>query len=278
MKTYISAISLFLFSNLYAVDTLRIYAYEGGSGWAGSTFQVWATNDFDEMTVTWNNMPPKVKLLAEHDYTADDEWYKFWSPALDAYIDSVRNYGEQPRFRVQLREEQLGPSNITWLFWAKEHGSLIPTLVIDGTILTTVGGGDALVYERYPDDNYGANNYIWVCNYPSPRRQASFLEFPIPVGVEERKGDSELFNCSPNPFSFMTQISYSMKEKKSVKLSIYDIAGKCVKTLVNEIQSPGYHTISWNRKAEDGQLLPSGIYLVNLKLNNRTFTKKLIIF
>jgi hypothetical protein len=57
-----------------------------------------------------------------------------------------------------------------------------------------------------------------------------------------------------------------------VEVTIYDIAGRKVRTLLNAIKTPGSHEVPF-----DGRGLASGIYFYQLKAGNKTFTKKLVL-
>ncbi|MGC9364957.1 MAG: T9SS type A sorting domain-containing protein, partial [Fidelibacterota bacterium] len=72
----------------------------------------------------------------------------------------------------------------------------------------------------------------------------------------------------PNPFNSNTKIEYSLQNSDKVKLRIYDITGKLVKTLVNENQNSGKYSVNF-----DGSNLPSGIYLYRLNAENSKVSK-----
>jgi len=76
----------------------------------------------------------------------------------------------------------------------------------------------------------------------------------------------------PNPFNPATSIKYSVSSIQSVKLSIYNILGKEVETLVNEKQSAGTYEVNWNASN-----YPSGIYFYRLQAGDFTETKKMIL-
>ena len=82
--------------------------------------------------------------------------------------------------------------------------------------------------------------------------------------------NTELIGNYPNPFNPTTSISFSIPESGKVELSIYNIKGQKVKTLVNEIITAGEHSIIWDGRDSKGKPVSSGIYLYNLKVNNRT--------
>ncbi|MDD5360506.1 MAG: T9SS type A sorting domain-containing protein [Ignavibacteria bacterium] len=76
----------------------------------------------------------------------------------------------------------------------------------------------------------------------------------------------------PNPFNPITQIKYSIKTNGPVTLKVYDILGKEVTTLVNEVKSAGAYIIDFN-----GANLASGTYLYKLESNGFTDIKKMIL-
>jgi len=83
----------------------------------------------------------------------------------------------------------------------------------------------------------------------------------------------------PNPFkpsgagrSPATTISYSLSNPSDVSLSLYNIKGELIETLVNENQQVGDHSVVWN--AED---VSSGVYFYQIKTDETTETKKCVI-
>jgi hypothetical protein len=76
----------------------------------------------------------------------------------------------------------------------------------------------------------------------------------------------------PNPFNPTTTISYEIAKEGLVKLSVYNILGKEVANLVDEVQSPGKYEVKF-----DAKNLNSGIYFYKLVVDNFTSTKKLTL-
>lgn len=74
----------------------------------------------------------------------------------------------------------------------------------------------------------------------------------------------------PNPFNPSTTILFSLHQKQDVKLTIYNLKGQKIKTLVNQEYDKGNHTIIWNGNVESGERVSSGIYLFKLDLNGKT--------
>jgi len=81
----------------------------------------------------------------------------------------------------------------------------------------------------------------------------------------------------PNPFNPSTMIAYSVPRKEHVKLSIYDISGRLVQTLVDESQEAGPHTITWNGRDGSGKQVTSGVYLYQLLAGDFVQTKRMVL-
>jgi len=86
-----------------------------------------------------------------------------------------------------------------------------------------------------------------------------------------------LFQNYPNPFNPQTIIEYVLPKDTYVKLTIYNILGQKVKTLVDEYQSAGRKYINWNGKDEKGNGVASGIYFYKIQTKEFTQVKKMAI-
>ncbi len=76
----------------------------------------------------------------------------------------------------------------------------------------------------------------------------------------------------PNPFNPSSMIRYSIPKSGHVKLQVYDVLGKEVATLVNEVKAVGHYNVVFN-----ADHLASGVYYYRIKSNNFENTKKLIL-
>jgi hypothetical protein len=82
-----------------------------------------------------------------------------------------------------------------------------------------------------------------------------------------------LFQNVPNPFKSTTTIRYSLPTGGGqVKLEVYDVTGRLVGTLVDEMQEGGAHSVEWS-----GHSLPAGIYFQRLTLGNQEISQKMLL-
>ncbi|MBN2279190.1 MAG: T9SS type A sorting domain-containing protein [Candidatus Marinimicrobia bacterium] len=105
---------------------------------------------------------------------------------------------------------------------------------------------------------------------------------PIQVEFAENKqalvpSKIELLPNYPNPFNPGTTINYRLFEKGLVNISVYDIQGKLVSTLLSKEQEMGQYSIEWTAMDDSGNDLPSGIYIVHLSQNITTKTRRILL-
>ena len=81
----------------------------------------------------------------------------------------------------------------------------------------------------------------------------------------------------PNPFNPSTTIMIEIPSTELLHLTVYNVLGQKVKTLLNKRYSPGIHRIEWDGKDERGIPAASGVYFYQLRAGNYHQTKKMIL-
>ena len=81
----------------------------------------------------------------------------------------------------------------------------------------------------------------------------------------------------PNPFNPQTRFNYQVPQTANVNISVYNISGQLVATLVDEIKSPGQYSVSWDAKDQNGLPVASGIYIASMISKNYFVTRKLTL-
>jgi len=97
-----------------------------------------------------------------------------------------------------------------------------------------------------------------------------------PQGVNERKQKSvvEVHKIFPNPFQTKTTISYELHDRSHVQISIYDLYGKKIDTLVNQMQQPGRKTVIWDTQDLN---LHSELFLCRIQAGSFTTVELLVL-
>jgi len=81
----------------------------------------------------------------------------------------------------------------------------------------------------------------------------------------------------PNPFNPETEIRFQLPEARDVQLTIYNLKGQKIRTLVNAMKETGFHSVSWNGKDNVGNLVASGVYIYLLRAGGFVDAKKLTL-
>lgn len=86
-----------------------------------------------------------------------------------------------------------------------------------------------------------------------------------------------LFSNVPNPFNPLTTLRFETSTPGRAVIIIYDIRGRCVRHLVDEIAAPGRYEAIWDGVGDDGRPAPSGIYLYRLETTSFSDVKKMVL-
>lgn len=90
--------------------------------------------------------------------------------------------------------------------------------------------------------------------------------------------DFELSQNFPNPFNPVTTIRYGLPKAAKVSLTIYDLLGREVVTLIdNENKPPGFHVVTWNGKDKQGNGVASGLYIYRIAADKFVQSRKMLI-
>ena len=81
----------------------------------------------------------------------------------------------------------------------------------------------------------------------------------------------------PNPFNPVTTLRYDLPENAMINITIYDMLGRQVKTLINQTQDAGYKSIIWNATNNYGKPVSAGIYLYQIHAGDNMQTKKMVL-
>ena len=87
----------------------------------------------------------------------------------------------------------------------------------------------------------------------------------------------ELNQNYPNPFNPITLINYELTYDGLVNITIYDMMGRIVKTLVDNSQTAGYKSVQWNATNNRNKPVSAGLYLYTIQVGETRQTKKMVL-
>jgi len=148
-------------------------------------------------------------------------------------------------------------------------GVIANTSIISDTVVT---------FSAYPEA-------LNCQNQPEYCIDSDTLTFEIPIVVQVVSAQPENFipkvftlhHNYPNPFNPTTTLRYDLPEDAMVNITIYDMMGHVVKTMVNSQQNSGFKSIQWNATNDKGQPVSAGLYLYTIQAGEFRQTKKMVL-
>ena len=167
-------------------------------------------------------------------------------------------------------------------------GELIRLFDSSGVLVDAVEYDDSDPWPEEPDgngptlelinpnvDNALAENWSASSGYGSP----GSLNSSYMSNEDEVLTSTEfiLNNNYPNPFNPVTTISYTLPQAALVRMTIYDLLGRQVKSLLHEYQTPGFKSLQWNATNDLGRPVAAAVYLYMIHAGEFTQTKKMVL-
>lgn len=190
-----------------------------------------------------------IWVRASHLDGGDDSFHAGFDTQITSLTDRIGFHGngvgewawlgvdmddDRPRFFVD------SPGLHQFQIFVRENG-----IKIDKIVLTTLRDYDPLIFhdELGPDETISA-----VENIPAGANPEAF----------------QLIQNYPNPFNPATTISYNLAKAGQVNLTVYDVLGNVVATLVDGFRSAGQHQVTWNALSSENTTQASGVYFARL--------------
>jgi hypothetical protein len=123
---------------------------------------------------------------------------------------------------------------------------------------------------------------IWLREFNGTRVDTLGDSISIERNPAKRAAQTLLLQNQPNPFNRMTAIRFTvpadLNTKTCVQLCVYTMHGQLVKALTSGVKLPGSYTVSWDGCNGSGQMMPSGVYAVQLRIDRELKGVKRIVF
>lgn len=280
-------VNSFRVTNTYDSNNFLIQSLQqnwGGNDWDGYTWRDTYTYD-----LIGNQIYHVIEVLT------DNNWIKRgrWRDEYDEYNNRIFEY-------YDTYEENEWNDYYKWSFSYNEDGNVVYYLeeVFDSVkwistyqTFSTYNKEGYFSYARserwleYDSVWVPGNEGVFIYDKAGNRRSYFGAEIKVYYHYETTnintktylQEDFYLSQNYPNPFNPTTKIKYSIIDKQNrgsvlVKLKVYNLLGEEITTLVDKEQKPGFYEIRF-----DGSLLPSGIYIYNLKSDDFNKSKKMIL-
>jgi hypothetical protein len=219
--------------------------------------------------LSWTNYDATLELRSDDDdalgvmfrYQNADNYYRFSMDKERSYRRLVRRYQGQS---VILAEDKIAYVSSRWhQVKIRVIGSSI-TVFYNGAAIfqvtdSAISSGGIALYSWYNQpskfDNISVTTPVLGKRQIDPVDPAAQLQVPTAF---------ELYQNYPNPFNPETTINFDLPEAGEINLTIYNLLGQPVKTVVQENFNTGRHQLRWDATDAAGKLLASGIYIYRI--------------
>lgn len=119
--------------------------------------------------------------------------------------------------------------------------------------------------------------FVTATDFSGNEGPPAHLDEPVGSEVMEIPSIFALSAGRPNPFRSSVRLEFSLPHAASVRLEVYDVAGRRVRTLVDAARPAGRHRISWHGVDDRGEVLPAGVYFCRLEADDHRTMRKLVL-
>lgn len=220
-------------------------------GWAGWCVRDWRAKEIDQLEN--GNMTPIVFNIACYNH-------KFYWPDSNCLGEAwVKKY---PGGAVA----SLGATNPSYTVVNHDYDKILYQAIYEKGILPIgLVSNLAAAYIIEHHGQYGEENVKMYCWFGDPAMQVKFNQ----SNYQPAYPSEVRLNCFPNPAFQKVAVKYYLPTKSKICLKIYDLSGRLV-TVLNEQEKvkKGYHQIFWNGQDNCGRKVLSGIYFINLQVED----------
>ena len=166
---------------------------------------------------------------------------------------------------------EIAHESADWLTLSADNGIILPS---ESTQIDALCNATGLAIGDYTGKIKIESN--------DPNCSVTYIDVNLTVTDEEAISEDApktyLKGNSPNPFNPLTTIYYSLAEKSDVEITIYNVLGEKVKTLIKEKDIlPGDYDLTWDGKDESGNSVASGVYFYKMNSTKKNEVRKMLL-
>jgi hypothetical protein len=238
---------------------------------------LWIEKMFEIESLLWNRFDPLTGVPAFPDPVVIETNNSYFSQG-----DFLYTNNDKPEILITYNKIQPAPDSLYFI------GSALYDL--NGQQFFSETQSDKLIANPYQklvkvsDQNLAliwndnrASYFLNKCIVNEPSVYAKLYGTPSSYSNEVQIPKPNKLNIFPNPFNPNTTIRFNLPESHNVSLSIYNLKGQKVKTILKNKTINGEFSYTWNGLDDNENHLASGVYFCNLKTNFINHTKKILL-
>ena len=182
---------------------------------------------------------------------------------------------------VLVKLENVTVSSVNAYDWSITDASGMEALIDDD--MNTMNADSAAMSELVEGQQLSYIKGIFNYSYGTYKVQIrDVADLGATVGIDDdvkvNPYEYALHDNFPNPFNPETQIRFSLGGRENVKLVIYDIMGRQVRTLANgDSFNSGFHVLNWDGRDNIGEKVATGMYIYRIKAGDFIADKKMLL-
>ncbi len=219
-------------------------------------------------------LPPASGPLALGWIRLDDTRWALRLPAGFPQLKGLRLTAPLPEgISARVASGSLADEQPTPVFlYSSDRGGLEVDLAVMGTGVGFAGTGDLFVVDlSAPAD---------LAQVEIEARDLGNESLRVELGLTAETPETKVFHLaqnSPNPFNPSTKIVFSLGEARNVRLTVYGLDGRLVRTLVAEPRAAGRHEVIWYGRDDSGRTVASGTYVYRIEAGDWVRTGKMVL-
>ena len=203
----------------------------------------------------------------------------------DAYSDGICcGYGVG-EYNLYLNDELIATGGEFGASETVEFTILAEWLTMNPLSGTVSPEGSASILLTLNAEGIDPGNYTAGISINSNDPDQGTVIIPLSLTVNGMSSENEallpqefaLHQNYPNPFNPVTRIRYDLPENSMVNITVYDMLGREVNTLVNQVQDAGFKSIIWDATNDYGKSVSAGIYLYQIQAGDFMRTEKMVL-
>ena len=207
-------------------------------------------------------------------------------PNLDHFRGLSMDFNNNSTFNYSCDIRSINEFNGVWNLRLNGKGHLHPVTISadvnsslpDGLVIQVVDIPNRMVYDQFLVNGIIIDDKLTE-NYDMKlvAGDQQYVEETILRILSEIPEEFSLSQNYPNPFNPLTKIDFSLPKTGRVVITIYNLLGQEVTTLINERLSYGYHTVTWQGTDRMGRPVGSGVYISEHKAAGNRQTRKMLL-
>ena len=207
-------------------------------------------------------------------------------PNLDHFIKLSMDLNNNSNFNFSSDIRSIDDFNGVWNLRLNGKGHLNPVTVSadvnsslpQGLVVQVVDIPNRIVYDQFLADGITIDDKLMEgYDMKLVAGDQQYVEETVLKILSEIPEEFSLSQNYPNPFNPLTKIDFSLPKTGRVVITIYNLLGQEVTTLINERLDYGYHTVTWQGTDRMGRPVGSGVYFSELKSAGNRKTRKMLL-